>query len=437
MDHLLDLGLQILLVMGLVLLNGFFVAAEFAIVKVRASQVALLPPGTRRAAANHILEHVDAYISACQLGVTIASLALGWIGEPVVAELLVEPLFGAVLPSAAAIEGVSFGIAFALVTAVLIVVGELAPKYWGIREPLRAVMFVALPLRLFLTIFKPLIWALNVSANALVKVMGIKPVTEGAEEHSLEELRVLLAQVPAEDGAARQSAEIAARFLALREMHVSDAMMPRDRVAFVDVRLPFEENLRSANENPFTRFPLVDGSPDSVLGFVHHRDILAAAKQVPRPALDKLRRPVGMAWTGQPLSAALFNMLERQRHVTIVVDDEGNTAGMLTLEDILEQVVGEIKGEFDTEERKLRLLAPGRYEVDASIPLKELQLVLREPIQTREASTLAGLLGLRLGRAAVVGDRIEIGQYEYEVTAVNLHGVDRVEIRRIPVDGPS
>lgn len=426
----LDVLWNLALVVFLLLLNGFFVATEFAIVKVRDTQLVGLR-GPRISAARHATTHLDAYLSACQLGITIASLALGWLGEPAVARLLVEPLLGRFLVSPDAIVGVSFAIAFAVITALHIVVGELAPKTLAIRRPRATTLWVSLPIRAFRKLFAPFIWVLNGSANVLLRLVGVQPLSTSEEEHTVEELKVLLARVPARERTKKRSAEVASRVFALHDLTVRDIMVPRDRMVLLDIRRPFQENLRVVEEHPYTRYPLADGGPDSILGFVHMRDVLAAPKREGEARIADLIREVHVLPNSQPVSRSLFEMLEKRKPMAIVVNEFGFNVGLLTLEDIFEELVGDIPSEFERADSRLRVLAPGHYLVDATMPLHELQVLLREPLEQAQASTLAGLLNEAFGRIPSPGDKIQVGRYTYLVKEAARQRARLVEIRRV------
>lgn len=426
----LDLLWNLVLVFFLVFLNGFFVATEFAIVKVRDTQLMGLK-GPRVQAARHATTHLDAYLSACQLGITIASLALGWLGEPAVAHFVVEPLMGRFLTSPDAIVAVSFAIAFAIITALHIVVGELAPKTLAIRTPRATALWVSLPIRGFRKVFAPVIWVLNGSANLLLRLVGVQPLSTNEEQHTVEELRALLARVPARERTKKKSAEVASRVFALHDLTVRDIMVPRDQMVFLDIQSPFPENLKVVEEHPYTRYPLADGGPDSVLGFVHMRDVLAAAKRGPEARIADLIREVHVLPNSQPVSRSLFEMLETRKPMAIVVNEFGFNVGLLTLEDIFEELVGNIPSEFERADSRLRVLAPGHYLVDATMPLHELQVLLREPLDEAGASTLAGLLNEAFGRIPGPGEKIEIGRYSYLVKEASRQRARLVEIRRV------
>jgi CBS domain containing-hemolysin-like protein len=424
---------NLILVVFLVFLNGFFVAAEFAIVKVRETQLIALK-GSRPAAARHITSHLDAYLSACQLGITMASLGLGWIGEPAIAHLLVEPLAGRFLTSPRAVAGVSFAIAFFVIMALHIIVGELAPKSIAIRTPRATALWTALPLRAFRKVFAPIIWLMNGSANLLLRMIGIAPLASAESEHTVDELRILLARASTKEKTHKRSAEVASRVFGLLELEVRDIMVPRDRMVVLDVRKTFEENFAIVEGSYFQRYPVADGGPDSILGFAHQRDIFAAAKRSPRPRLQDLLREVQVIPTRQPASRALFEMLEKRRPIAIVVNEFGTTVGLVTLEDIFSELVGDIPSEFSRVDSRLRVLAPGHYIVDATIPLHELQVVLREPLDELGASTLAGMLNNHLGRIPTKGETVRIGEYLFAVKEADRRRVMTVEILRDGAD---
>lgn len=426
-----EVGWNLLLVAFLVFLNGFFVATEFAIVKLRETQLHDVK-GPRKVAAVHLVTHLDAYLSACQLGITIASLGLGWIGEPAVSHLLVEPLIGRWVADPGTVRTISFVIAFLLITALHIVVGEMAPKTIAIRHAKATTLSVALPMRLFRKVFGPMIWALNGSANLLLRAVGVQPAgKEQDDAHTAEEMQILLARFSSTERTTKRSAEIASRVFSLQDLTVRDIMTPRDRMVYLDISLPFAENLKVVEENPHTRYPITDGGVDSILGFVHIRDVFSAAKSNPPKPLENLTRDLHVAPTLQPVARALLEMLEKRKQMAVVVNEYGVTAGLVTLEDIFEELVGEITGEFDRSDSRLRVVAPGNYMVDATLPIHELQLVLREPLEHTAASSLGGLLIERLGRIPRKGEKVLIGQYAYFIREADKSRVRMVEIQRV------
>lgn len=426
----LDLAWKLSAVAFFLVLNGFFVAAEFAIVRVRDTQLRNLGRGPRMTAALHATKHLDSYLSACQLGITFASLGLGWIGEPAVSHILVEPALGTVIASEGTLRALSIAVGFVLISALHIVVGELAPKSLAIRRPTETALGAAFPLRVFRKVFAPFIWALNGTANALVRMIGIRPSTE-AHDFTVDEIRMLLAQVPAKEGTLKRSAELAGRVFELHDRKVRDIMVPRDRMTYLDLLASSEENMRIVKSSKHTRFPLAEGGPDTILGFVHEKDLYNAQDRGEQPDMAKLRREVLVVPQTQSVSRTLFEMLEKKRMVGVVVDEAGNTVGMLTMEDVLEEIVGEIPGEFDQPEHYLTVKGPGEYVVDAIIPIHELQLVLREPLKRRTAASLGGLLNEALGHIPEPGESTRIGNYVYTVVSADKFRAKAVEIRRV------
>src|SRR5438067_570285 len=283
---------KLLVILALVVLNGFFVASEFAIVKLRASQLdPLIEEGNKRAElARHITGRLDAYLSATQFGVTLSSLALGWLGEPYIARML-EPFFALLsISSQHVISTLSVTLGFVAITFLHIILGELAPKYLAIREPLSMSLLLVRPLSLFFTIFKPAIWCLNKSSNVILKnVFHIDPVGGSELAHSEEELRVILTESENAEEVSPLGKEILINALDLRRRVVRDIMTPRGEVIFLNVEDSFEENLKVARDSRHTRFPLCEGHLDHTIGLVHIKDILSLMRK-PSPDLLAIKR---------------------------------------------------------------------------------------------------------------------------------------------------
>src|ERR1700730_109870 len=336
---------------ALVGLNGFFVACEFAIVKVRASQLdALAEEGNARAIfAKHVRAHLDAYLSATQLGITLASLALGWIGEQFLAHLL-EPAFGLMnIRSHTLCSTVSIPLAFLGITFLHIVFGELAPKYIAIGNPLSVSLRLARPLGAFYILFKPAIWILNKSSNFfLQKLLRIKPVAGSELAHSEEELRLILDESEKSDEVSELGRDLLVNALDLRQRVVRDIMTPRGEVVFLDLELTFEENVKRALESRHTRFPLCRGHLDNAVGLVHIKELVPMMRD-PHPDLLRIKRDLIPVPEMMSLEKLLNLFLTKHAHLAIVVDEYGGTVGMVTLENVLEEIVGDIQDEFDTE----------------------------------------------------------------------------------------
>src|SRR4029453_17610779 len=285
---------KLLVIAALVALNGFFVAAEFALVKVRHSQLqALASEGNKRASiSQHVVENLTAYLSACQLGITLASLGLGWLGEPFLARLL-QPVFSlAGIESAAVVTSVSFALAFSLITFLHITLGEQVPKILAIQKALGTTLFVSPPLRLFYVVFKPFIWFLNVSSNLILKyILRIQPAAESELVHSEEELRLILSESAKAEEVSPLGREILINALDLRERVVRDIMTPRGEVVYLDVEDDFETNLQRAIDSRHTRFPLCKGHLDDTIGLIHIKDLVAMTRDS-NPDLMRIKREI-------------------------------------------------------------------------------------------------------------------------------------------------
>src|SRR5438067_473140 len=341
--------LKLVAIAALVALNGFFVACEFAIVKVRASQLdTLVEEGNIRAIfAKHVRSHLDAYLSATQLGVTLFSLALGWIGEQFLVGLL-QPAFALVnIHSHALVSAVSIALAFIGITFLHIVFGELAPKYIAISNPLPVSLLLVRPLGAFYIVFKPAIWLLHKSSNlVLQKLLRIKPVAGSELAHSEEELRLILDQSEKSDEVSALGRNLLVNALDLRRRVVRDIMTPRGEVVFLDLEESFEANIKKALESRHTRFPLCRGHLDNTVGLVHIKELVPMMRD-PHPDLLRIKRELIPVPEMMSLEKLLNLFLTKHAHLAIVVDEYGGTVGMVTLENVLEEIVGDIQDEFD------------------------------------------------------------------------------------------
>ncbi|HVS03818.1 MAG TPA: hemolysin family protein [Thermoanaerobaculia bacterium] len=402
-----DPWLGLLLGLLLVLLNGFFVAAEFALVKVRPTQIEpLAETGSRRGRIlQHMLEHLDAYLSATQLGITLASLALGWIGEPAFAWLL-EPLVSRI-PGAtpALLHTVSLTSAFALITILHIVLGELAPKSLAIRHAKPTALWIALPLYGFFKLTYPAIWLLNHAANWLLRLVGVAPVTEGEMAHSEEELRLLLASTT--DEISQQKRELLDNIFGMSERVARQIMVPRGDVVSLSTSRSMEDNLELARTSGHTRFPLCRGSLDEAVGLIHIKDLFR--QRQPTGSLEEIARPL----TFVPESLSLERLLRRMRtervHLAAVLDEYGGVSGIVTLENVIEEIVGEIQDEFDAEKPELVAKGNGCFEVDGRMLVDEVEEALGIEFSERDEDTIAGVVLSELGRRPRLGDSVEVG----------------------------
>jgi CBS domain containing-hemolysin-like protein len=423
----------LLLGMLLVLLNGFFVAAEFALVKLRPTQLEEAEPGLRVRLLQHMLDHLDAYLSASQLGITLASLALGWAGEPAFAWLL-RPLLAPLGAGEVLVHSIAATVAFLIIMVLHIVVGEQAPKTLAIRKPYETSLWIVLPLHAFYRVTYPAIWLLNKAANGLLQLFGVEPVTEGELGHSEEELRLLLASTDEE--LSQQKRELLDNVFELSHRVARQIMVPRGDVVYLSTTKGVEDNLRLARTSGHTRFPLCRGSLDQAIGLIHIKDLFRL-EAAPR-SLEEIARPL----TFVPETLTLDQLLRRMRgervHLAAVLDEYGGTSGIVTLENVIEEIVGQIQDEFDLERPELVPLGPRRYQVDARMLVEDLEDALKIEFSERDEDTIGGVVLSELGRRPRVGDTVELGPLRLRVADAELNRIKSVEleVREEPAETP-
>lgn len=424
---------DIALTMFFVVLNGFFVAAEFAMVKVRTSQIEIRAREGNLFAgvARHLLEHLDAYLSACQLGITLASLGLGWIGESVVANIVAQVALALnITLDPEFLHTISLIIAFAIITVLHIVVGEIAPKSYAIRRPEAVTLAVAFPMRAFYAVFRPVVAALNWMSNAMLSIAGIEHAGEH-DVHSPEELRYLIAESSKQGALEVSEQELIDNVFEFTETTAGQVMVPRSKITAVDVTTPIDTLLEFVMHEGYSRLPVYKGSIDTIVGIVyakdlltlmHHRDLIIVQ--------DILHAPI-FVQEDIKLKRLLRDMQRDKVHMVVVLDEFGGTAGLLTLEDIIEELVGNIQDEYDDEAPLHAQQSPDAFELDASIRIDEANEFLPEPLpESDDYETLGGLINLRAGRIPNVGDAVAIDGYTCTVLEASPRRVERVRIAR-------
>ncbi len=434
--------LQLALVAFLVLLNGFFVAAEFALVKIRDTQLEpLVIKGHRRAkAARRIVHNLDAALSSTQLGITLASLGLGWVGKPVFANLLapVTSYFG-VGPAEA--DWISFAFGFAVITFLHIVAGELAPKSLAIQKPLETSLWIAQPLHWFYVLFYPIIWALNHAAFWLLRRCGLQPVSESELAHSEEEIRLLLAQSRRHASGPTLGQDIALNAFALRQRRVLEVMRPRHEIIGLDTESTLAGCRALARHTRYSRFPLCEGGDlDKTLGVVHSKDLVDAPPEASNGRdLATIARKILFVPKVARLEKLLALFLQRKMHFALVVDEYGGTVGMVTLENVLEELVGPIQDEFDQEAPLVRQTGENAWQLNGALPAHRLPELIGQRLDLEgDVSTVSGLVMKRLGRFPCTGDVLVLGDYELQVKELegtrvaNLSLTRRVETESQP-----
>jgi magnesium and cobalt exporter, CNNM family len=423
---------NLLTILLLVFLNGFFVASEFALVKVRLSQLDAIEDSNKKVAlARHLTSHLDAYLSATQLGITLSSLALGWIGEPYLAELIQPVLLRIGVASVAIVHGVSFAIGFGIITYLHIVLGEVTPKWLGIRKALVISLWVSPPLHLFYTIFRPAIWFLQSSATWIMKsVFRMDPVAETELAHSEEELRVILSEKETPEDGTELGNELLINALDFRRRVVRDIMTPRGDVIYLDIQDSFDANVQVAIESGHTRFPLVEGHLDNTIGLIHIKDLMREMKNE-RHDLMAIKRELMPVPEFMPLEKLLRQFLAKRTHFAVVVDEYGGAVGIVTLDNVVGELVGEIKDEFDLEQvKEFVRLNDEEFVVQGQLNLYELQELADLRLENAEVSTIGGYVVQLLGHLPKQGEQVQIQDYLVTITQADTRRILQLHFKK-------
>jgi len=422
---------DLLITLLLVFLNGFFVAAEFAIVKVRASQVEIKanqgnPLG---AYAKNITSHLDRYLSATQLGITLASLGLGWIGESVVSKIVIDffHLINQPLNPLDA-HAISFPIAFITITVLHIVFGELAPKSVAIIYPLQTTLSVSLPLHIFYTICRPFIWFLNGFANLIVRAIGIDPA-KTADIHTEEELRMILTESE-EGGAIKQSEhELIQNVFEFDDRVVRQILIPRNKIAAIDAESTREELISKVIDEGYSRMPVYQETLDNVIGVIYTKDLIKVLYEKNYKGVDELLRPAFFVPMNKRINDLLREFQTQHIQMAIVTNEFGGTSGIVTMEDIIEELVGEIQDEYDDEKPPVDKKSETEFVVNATANINDVNDLL--PIALPESpnyDTISGLLNYIYGRIPAVNEKRNFAGYEFTIVKRFKHSVDSVKM---------
>lgn len=418
----------------IVAFNAFFVAAEFALIRVRDTQLQpLVARGSRRAAlAQHIIRNIDAYLSTSQLGITLCGLGLGALLEPLFSALL-DPVFrGVGLESPDVRKTISIVVGFLINSFLLIAIGELAPKSFALRRAVPISLIVAHPLWLIYWTFFPFIWALNRTSQWALARVGIGAPNEAEQGHSDEELRLLILSAQRQGGGRGLGRDVVLNALDLRLRQAREVMQPRPEIVALDTEASMDDCLRLAEETRYSRFPLCEqGKLDQTLGVVHIKDLYAVRGQA-RTASDlrSVIRPLIYIPETARLERVLHFLLEGRLHMAIVVDEYGGTVGLVTLEDILEELVGQIQDEFDHERPLLTDLGEEGWELDGRLPLHELEHLVGDPLQQAGVTSVSGWVTHRLGGFPREGDTVPAGAFVLRVEETRGARVTRLRLTR-------
>jgi len=415
-----------------VFLNGFFVAAEFAIVKVRLTQIEpLVIKGNWRAKiAREILLHTTVYLSAAQLGITMTSLALGWIGEPLAAEMLL-PFFQLIgLTEQTWIHGISFTFAFAVITALHIIVGEQAPKVLAIQRARQTILFVSSPLRFFFFFFKPLIRLLNAASNGLLRLLGLQSFIV-ADGHSEEELRLILAQ---DKHVSATTRSIALNAMDFHEKQARHVMVPRKEIVALSLYAPVQESIALMRSHKFSRFPVFRDTIDNIIGMVYTKDIFKHDRHLqPDFTLDSVLRDASFLPETASLEKALTTILQKKTHMVILADEYGGTAGLLTLELVLEELVGNIQDEYDREPPDVVKVSENEYIVDGSITTNDVERLFSVELSPMDIRSIGGLMIEQFGHIPSKGERLVLNGIEFTAEDVKENVIVFVRMKKLPL----
>lgn len=419
-----------LVIIFLIFMNGFFVAAEFAVAKVRPSQLEMLcQQGNKQAEyARSLVEHIDVSLSVTQLGITFTSLGLGWVGEPMVATWIMPICLNFGLGEAVG-HTVSFTLAFAVITASHIVLGELVPKNMAIQSAEKVTLTIAAPLLLFQKFSYPFVWLLNHVANTVAGWMGLSVVTETEEAHSEDEIRILMEESHKHGFIDKTEFDFVDNVFEFADTDVRDIMTPRTEMTCLYLEDSIEENIRVAVREKRTRYPICREGKDDIIGFLHTKDLLDAITHGRRPNLRRLSRHALVVPESMSVSRLLKTMQKTRSQLAIVVDEYGGTAGMATIEDIIEELVGEIQDEFDNERASVEEKEPGLYSVWGRLSLEEVNEEFDLHIDDENVDTLGGWLYSQIEAPPVVGACAVTDEAEYTVEEVERMSITRVTVR--------
>ncbi len=427
------MALDLLITFLLVFLNGFFVAAEFSLVKVRASQLDLkVQKGSKRAKmARSLLEKLDAYLSAAQLGITLASLGLGWIGERVVAALVINIFhrFNTSL-NETAVHSISIPVAFALITFLHITLGEQIPKMIGIRYSLQTSLLISWPLRIFYFIFSPFIWLLNKSSNLILKLVGIKTIEE--DVHTEEELRLILTESE-EGGAIKPSEnELIQNVFDFDDRIVKQILVPTNRVVALDVEVGRDEMIKQIIEEGFSRMPVYLGDIDNVIGIVHSKDLLKAVVENRFKSIKDIMRSVHFVPESMKINELLRDFQKHHIQMAVVTNERGATAGIITMEDIIEELVGEIQDEHDEEKPDVEKKSDTEFVVNAQSSMVDVNNALPAALpESPHYETVSGYVNYVFGRIPPVNDKRIADGYEITILKRSQQSVESIRLKLV------
>ena len=426
--------LEIVLTILLVLLNAFFVAAEFAIVKVRYSQIELKAKEGHRIAkqSKKIIDKLDTYLSATQLGITFASLGLGWIGEPLFAKIITAIVHAFQIKiTEDAVHQIAFPVGFVMITILHIVFGELAPKSIAIRKAERTTLFVSIPLKIFFAIFRPFIWLMNALSSGFLKLIHIEPAGDH-DIHTSDELRLLVQQSREGGEIEEENYEIIKNAFEFTDQSAKEIMVPRQEVFAIDISDDFDNNVKNIIENGYSRIPVFKDNLDNLIGVVYSKDLIKRFYSRSEFTFGEIMHPIFYVVETKKISDVLKEFQAKHIHMAAVIDEYGGIEGIITLEDILEELVGEIQDEDDNERPVVEPCADGSFLVQSTQPLDDINEHLPFQIpESPEYNSLSGYILFHLNRIPRQGEVLKFGNLEFTITRISHRTIQIVTLRQL------
>lgn len=432
---------QIFLTIFLVLLNGFFVAAEFAIVKVRGSQIEIKAKTGSHVAkvAKHMTSHLDGYLAATQLGITLASLGLGWVGESVMSNAVFKLFSFLAIPiSESVATSAGHVIAFLIITFLHIVFGELAPKSLAIQRPVNTTMAIALPLQFFYLLFRPFIYVLNGLANVILKMFGISPVDGHEAVHSSEELQYILDQGKESGAIDTAEHELIKNVFDFNERVVKNIMVPRTKIVAIEISATQDDLLNTIVNEGYSRIPVYEETIDKIVGIVHAKDILTLIAKKTTVSIEDIIRTPFFVPESKKINNLMAEMKLKRMQIAIVLDEFGGTAGMVTLEDIVEELVGDIQDEYDEEKPVVEKVSDNEYIITASATVYDVNEFLPHDLpEDEDYDTIAGLVSEIFGKIPDVGETQIFNGYNFTILKKVDQNIETVKLEKLISDEES
>lgn len=424
--------INIIIVFLLVFMNGFFVATEFAMVKVRKSRIETLALKGERNAKNtlKVIKDLNSYLSACQLGITLASLGLGWVGEPAVSNMLM-PLLDLFHLSESTIHSISFILGFTIITGFHIVLGELTPKSLAIINAEKIAMYTALPLIMFYNVTYPIMWSFNHSTNLVLKIFGISQVDEHEAAHTDEEIKLLVEDSYKHGLIDKTELTFVDNIFDFSEKTAKEIMMPRTDMACIFIEDSFEEIIAFTLEEQLTRYPVCRDSKDNVIGFIHIKDLYKQKIEGNNQNIESIIREIKFVPESTSISELLKVFKREKAQMAIIIDEYGGTSGLATIEDILEEIVGELQDEFDEEGEEISKTEDGNYIVDGKVIIEDINELLDIEIDSDNIDTIGGWIYSQLDSYPQVNEKVNYEDYEFIISKCDRKRISKVLIKKL------